>query len=783
MKHFCWIIVFTCLVVLQGFAQRVPFSDQWQFWKEEKGGALPTAWALGSGTLLAEAAWQPVTLPHTAHIEPLAIQAQWEGMCWYRKDFTAKTAWKNKTALLHFEGAMQTATIWLNGVELLTHTGGYLPFTVDLSKALRFDTVNTLLVRLDNRVNPLVPPGKPLKELDFCYYSGLYRNVWLDIRNDLFITDAVMENIPAGGGLRIWYTGISKQQTDVHIATHIRNGSRQQKQYSVRWQLTDKKGRVVASAEEKELSLPAGEASSVTGRLQVKAPQLWHPDHPYLYTLKVQVRDGALLNDEKAIRIGIRQFDLRNGQFYVNGQPILFRGTNRHQEYPYIGNALSDNAQYRDAFKIKEAGFNIVRLSHYPQANAFMDACDELGLLTIAAIPGWQFIGNDSFMQHAYKDARQLLRRDRNHASVALWELSLNETPMPDTFIQRMTVIAKEESPESRLLTGGWVNKYYDVFFPARQHAKFPDYWKTYKGEMPLFTAEYGDWEYFAQDAGLNQAGYAGLKGHERSSRQLRGDGEKRLLQQALNFQEAHNDNLRKPHLGDANWLMFDYNRGYAPDIEASGIMDLFRLPKFAYYFYRSQSPPGSRPLVKIASYWNEGSDPSAIRVYSNCEEVALYLNNRLVARQKPARDRVSDQLVHPPFIFSLDKFTAGELKAIGYIGNRQVTQDIVTTAGTPARLSLRYDRSGRDLKADGADLVFVYATICDAKGNPVYSAGTPLHFSVSGNGRLIGGPSTRAEAGIATVLLQATDKAGAITLTVTGEGLEPQSITINSHP
>ncbi len=497
----------------------------------------------------------------------------------------------------------------------------------------------------------------------------------------------------------------------------------------------------------------------VTQDLKVKRPRLWSPAAPNLHRLDCEIVVGDAVVDAETLRIGIRRIAITGDRFSLNGEQLFLRGTNRHQEYPYIGYALSDAAQYRDARKIKDAGFDYVRLSHYPHAPAFMDACDELGLVVMDCIPGWQYFNPDpGFVALQYQNCRDLIRRDRNHPCAILWEVSLNESAMPPEFVARTHAIAHEEYPGDQCFTAGWVHGY-DVYIDARQHGGC----RREKAQACV-VSEYGDWEYYAMNAGLSQDAWQNPTPAESNSRQLRWQGERALLQQATNFQEAHNDNLGTIAFADGLWVMYDYNRGYAPDIESSGCMDIFRLPKFSYYFFQSQRPAASGAMVFIASEWTSAS-PTDVRVFSNCDEVALHLDGRLLERKGSDRDRMSTRLARPPFTFRIGEFRPGTLEAIGYIAGRRAARHAVRTPGAVDHLTLAFDLSGRQRDRERRDQIFCHASLRDALGTVVPEAWENVAFGATGNATLVGANPYSSEAGIASILLE------------TGPGTAPASV------
>ena len=672
---------------------------------------------------------------------------------------------------------MQMAKIYFNGKLVQTHLGGYLPFEVRLD-GVQFGKQNCVLVELDNRDNPLVPPGKSLATLDFNYYSGLYRNVTIEVKDKLHISDPIAANQVAGGGLMVTYSDVSPQSAKINVQIDVENKYEAAQSAFLKIKLTDKEGKTVFSENTDKQNISVRNHFLFKHEIKLENPRLWSPGSPNLYRLSVQVYSQKHSVDSLNETIGIRifSFSAKDG-FVLNGQKLKLRGTNRHQEYPYIGNALSDNAQYRDAYKIKQAGFNFVRSSHYPQSPVYLAACDELGILVMDAIPGWQFVGNKEFQDNSIRDVRETVRRDRNHPSIILWEASLNESGMTKSFMERAHQAVHEELPVADVYTCGWIDDVYDVFIPARQHAKPPYYWNKYAKDKPILIAEYGDWEYYAQNAGFNQTAYGDLQTEERNSRQLREFGQKRLAQQALNYQESHNDNLKGPAVGDANWLMFDYKRGYAPDIESSGIMDIFRLPKFAFYFYASQAEK-TEPMIFIANYWNDPKFKD-VKVYSNCDEVELSLNGKVIARQKPDQDRNSTNLKHAPFTFSIHKFVAGKLEAKGFLSGKEVIKTEVRTPETPAKIALLVDLSGKELQAGKNDIVFVYAAVIDSAGTVIPDDVRPIAFTVEGDAELVGDNPRKAEAGISTILLMAGKTSGVVKVKANAEGLAPGEIEV----
>ncbi len=733
--------------------------------------------------------WVPVILPHTAYTEPLVIKHPWQGICYYRKTFFVPAADSARRLTLHFEGAMQEAIVWINGRRAAYHAGGYTPFEVRLDPYLHYGDSNEVLVRLDNRDNPLIPPGKPSNRLDFCYYSGLYRDVYMIKTGKVFIPDAITAGMPATGGVFVTYPAVTKKAATIRIKTTVRNDESTEKRIDMVQVLYDKEGKACGRNKVK-IRVPEREMSFVTQVIDLAGPHLWDLEDPYLYRLETRLEEGGKLLDRVDTRIGIRHIAFtRDKGFLLNGRPVRLTGTNRHQEYPYIGNAIPDHAQYRDMVKIKEGGFNIVRLAHYPQDPAVLDACDELGLLVIDCIPGWQFFNTDTlFVSRTFRDIRDMIRRDRNHPSVVLWETVLNESWLPEWWKKKAYTIAHEEYPGDQCYTSG--DMYGSYVWDVLYNDWHEDFTRPNDSHKPGFIREYGDYEF---------------GGDHSTSRQQRGAGEKALLQSAWNFQWSFNRyNAYWPWTnGNATWEMFDHNRGCCPTISASGAADIFRIPKFTWYLYRSQLDPGRKlakesmtPEVYIAGYWAPGKKMRKVIVYGNVDEVELKVNGKTIARKKPdhgpdtpyfyaERDEKPwkgghpfdggncRHLMHPPFTFTNVKWEKGKVTALGYINGKMVARQTVWTPGPVTGLEIVPDFSGKKPVKGEKDVLFVYVKLIDENGTLcVEDNHTSVTLKATG-AEILSPAAVQTEAGIATFLIE-TQNDPAIHLTATGgDGLQ----------
>jgi beta-galactosidase len=429
----------------------VSFNDGWLFIRQDSASAekvLPG--------IIPNHRWEEVSLPHTAFMEsPDNDAAQWTGICWYRKLYRPEKRQRHRHTGLLFDGAMNDAIVYLNGAEIARHTGGFLPFYVNLTDDLEYGRENELLVRLDNRESPYGPYGQQAAEHGFRWYSGLYRSVSLYVTDRLHITTSAQSNAPLGGGIITGVRDVSRESATLTLSVHITNDDRTPGSFRMKNSLLDAAGLEVASSLSELNELEPGQSIRLMTRMIVMQPALWTPETPFLYTVRTELlTDNGAVIDRRETRTGIRTVRVSpDKRLLLNGQPVTLEVTDRRQEYPYIGYALSDDASYRDAFKIREAGFNAVRSLYCPPSPAFLDACDELGLMVIDAVPGWHY-GHDSLSAGAaVHEVQMLCRRDRNHPSVVIWETSLMEAEIPAGLLSILHQAVKDELPFGNNIT------------------------------------------------------------------------------------------------------------------------------------------------------------------------------------------------------------------------------------------------------------------------------------------------------------------------------------------
>ena len=749
------------------------FNPGWRFHKGD---------VTGAETLnFDDSAWQVVSTPHTVELEPAEASGgrNYQGIAWYRKHFVVPAAMQGQLVTVYFEAIMGKQEVFLNGKLVRKHAGGYLPFSVNLTDyGIKAGDKCVLAVMTDNSNDKNYPPGKPQYTLDFAYHGGIYRDVWLIGKSDVSITDALEANKVAGGGVFVHFDQISEKKAQVFVDTEVKNSGTARRVVTVESTLTDASGKKVKQTSSRVM-LNVGESVTVKQKMQVSNPHLWSPDSPYLYRVESRVTEGKLALDGGVTRVGIRKAEFKDKDgFWLNGKPFgQLVGANRHQDFAYVGNALPNSQQWRDAKRLRDAGCRIVRVAHYPQDPSFMDACDELGIFVIVATPGWQYWNKDpEFARLVHENTRMMIRRDRNHASVLMWEPILNETRYPLDFALEALQITKDEYPypgrpvAAADVHSEGVKEHYDVVYG------WPGDDVKGVARQCIFTREFGenvdDW-------------YA----HNNNNRASRSWGERPMLVQALSLAKSYDEMYQTngQFIGGAQWHPFDHQRGYHPDPYWGGIFDAFRQPKYAYYMFRSQTAADlnhplaeSGPMVYISHEMSQFSDKDVV-VFSNCDSVRLSIYDGTRSWTKPVV-HAKGHMPNAPVVFE-NVWDFWEARGYSYVQKNWKKVNLVaegirngevvcTTKKMPSRrstkLQLRVDYQNSPLVADGSDFIVVVAEVTDDSGNVRRLAKENVVFTVEGEGEIIGdatiGANPRAvEFGSAPVLIRSTRKAGKI--------------------
>ena len=595
---------------------RLYLNDDWLFTEQFENSLMAPEYP--------ENTLQPVRLPHTCKETPFHYfdESLYQMVSGYRRHLLIPKDWQGKRILLTFEGAAHDSTVFCNGKKVGEHHCGYTAFTVDLTDNVLYGQDNLLCVRLDSRENLNVPPFGYV--IDYMTYGGIYRDVRLEVKENVSLSDIFVHT-----AIDFRSSPVTAQITSEITLTES-NGNVTIRQYYMpkntaagqgSWNLLCEQTVSADVSCDKEFSLTA----------TITAPLLWDTEEANLYILKTQLYQDNTLLDETETTFGIREAVFKKDGFYLNGRKLRIRGLNRHQSFPYVGYAMPKSMQRLDADLLKkELGLNAVRTSHYPQSHYFLERCDELGLLVFTEFPGWQHIGDDSWKAQAVANAEDMIRQYRNHPSIILWGIRINESPDDDAFYEKTNAVAHKLDPsrptggvramkKSHLLED--VYTYNDFLHDGEMPGCDPKKKVTSDMEKPYLISEYN--------------------GHMYPTKAF--DNEERRSEHAIRHANVLDAVAGQSDIaGSFGWCMFDYNThkdfGSGDRICYHGVMDMFRNPKLAANIYACEQE--QTPVLEITSSMDIGEHPGCNRgniyILSNADSVKMYKNDRFIKEYLP---------------------------------------------------------------------------------------------------------------------------------------------------
>ena len=722
----------------------LPINRGWKF--------LPKVPPDGHDAGFDEAAMTRVVVPHSNKSLPWHSfdDAEYEFVSLYRRKFRLPASAKGKRIFVDFEGAMVATTVWINGKRLGEYKGGYTPFSFELTDHVTFDGENILALDVDSTERPDVPPFG--HQIDYLTFGGLYREVALRIVPANFIANLFAEPVDV-----LKHPGLKVQCFVEQAASH---GT-----LTLDVQLEDD-GKLVAKA-----AAPVGTDNvTVVNFAGLPGVKLWDLDHPTLYTVRVRLIESGKVIDEDTRRFGFRDAQFTDQGFSLNGRIVKLRGLNRHQTFPFVGQAMAKRGQRRDAWILrKELHLNIVRTSHYPQSRHFLDACDELGLMVLEEIPGWQHIGDAAWQDIAVDNVERMITRDWNHPSIILWGVRINESRDDHAFYTRTNALAHKLDPSRQ--TGGIRTSDNDKSEFLEDVFTYNDFgWPLRAPNHPRF---------------LNTE----FCGHMFPTKTI--DNNIRHREHTIRHARMHDKMASNPqYSGAIGWCAFDYNThdefGSGDRICYHGVMDIFRLPKPAAGFYKSQVDPAEEVVLEPANHWASSDEEERMKtmlISSNCDHLKLFVKKggawELFAQADPDRAQFPHLKYAPFTINMMDTFGWGwgDLKIEGYIKGALKTTKLYSGRGVDRKFEAAADDN--EIFADGADATRVVLRVTDEFGNVRPFANDPIQFKLEGPADLIGDNPFALFGGVGAVWIKAREDAGTVKLTATHPRLGKQIVTV----
>ena len=672
-----------------------------------------------------DSTWQKINVPHDWAVElPFVKSEQVEmdshgykpvggaypetSIGWYRKHFSVDKSKSNKRFELQFDGIYRNAEIWLNGFYVGTNFSGYVGNSFDVSDYMNFDNENVLVIRVD------------ATQYEGWFYegAGIYRHVWLNCTDKTFIPE---------DGVFV-HSNVKGNNAEVTIETTVQNNDLKNSNSIVYSYITDRNGKILVKTKKQKVNLGILKNQTIKQHLQLKNPELWSLENPYLYRVVSALQSENQIIHQTKTRFGIKsvQFDAKEG-FFLNGKHIKIQGTNNHQDHACIGSALPDYMQYYRIKLLKEMGSNAYRSSHHAPTPELLEACDSLGMLVIDE----QRLLNSS---PEYIDQfKRLLKRDRNHPSVFLWSIGNEEQNIQGNeygkkIAQTLLAIQKDIDP-SRSSTyaadmGNDIKGVNEVIpirgFNYREYA-VADYHKDHPNQ-PLLGTEMGS---TVTTRGIYE------KDEIRAYVPDQDITHPWWASKAETWWKLAAEN--KYWLGGFVWTGFDY-RGEPtpykwPNISSHfGILDVCGFPKNIYYYYKSWWT--NEDILHISPHWNwpdKVGKPIDVWINSNAEEVELFLNGKSLGQKTMERNsHLQWNVIYEP----------GILEAIGYKNGKKITAKVETTENA-SQVVISSDKT--ILNADGKDVTVINISITDDKGREVPTANNMISFTITENAKIIG--------------------------------------------